>query len=115
MIRDDTHEEHVEREEIMSGCSDCLRELEEALGPEARKKVEDATPDILARVNKSLLRDDVQPFEHVRSLGGELPKVWHRFFAGDFMASTHVRKVGAKTRHRLTATAEGMEEALENL
>ena len=71
--------------------------------------------ELLKRINDSLLREDTEPFERVRILGGEVPvKVWHRFFAGDFMASCFASRKGK--RHRLiTTTGIGLNEALANL
>ncbi len=69
----------------------------------------------LEKMLRSQRRLDVQPFEHVRILGGQLPKVWYRYFAADFMASTQVMKPGGKRWRELTATGDGLEDALANL
>lgn len=71
----------------------------------------------LNQVNRSLLRDDVQPFEAVRRLSdySASPRVWHRYFAGDFMADVQVTRKGNKRPRRIYATGEGLEDALANL
>lgn len=71
----------------------------------------------LAAITRSAARDDAQPFMTIRRLsdGGALPKVWHRYFSGDFMAEVYVRRRGAKQDRRITATGEGLEDAMANL
>lgn len=122
-FREYTRDEHIAHTDekkndglvMMTDCEQCWDEIYMALGEEATLKLADAVPELLAKVNESLMRDDVQGFSRVRNLGGYLPKIWHRLFSGDFMAETYVRKTGAKRQHRLTATGVGLEDALDNL
>ncbi len=73
--------------------------------------------EMMMRIQRSALRPDAQPFMALKNLapGSLSAKVWHRYIAGDFMASIKVRREGRFVDHRLTATGEGLAEALENL
>jgi hypothetical protein len=72
--------------------------------------------DYVAQVNASLATEEAQWFEQVRALEGTcMPKVWHRIFGADFMASACVLKPGNKRRRELKATGSTPNDALEAL
>ena len=77
----------------------------------------DEVDKLLLKINRHLSRDDVQPFEVIRRLAdhSSLPKVWSRYFAGDFMAEVTVVRKDKRRAKTLTATGEGLEECLANL
>lgn len=77
--------------------------------------------ELLAKVNKSQLRNDAQEFIQVYNLGlnggvvlGSV-RVWWRLFGADFMAECSVRRPHCIGPRRLRATGEGRADALEAL
>jgi hypothetical protein len=69
------------------------------------------------KIQASLQTEEAQWFQQIRNLAGHAvsPKVWHRYFGGDFMAEVPVVRRG-NTRPRMQrSTGDSIEGALNAL